>query len=290
MSWQEVHHHKSPMDRGGLARLKDINMGMTAGKHIRHQFNDYIQNNGRELKDNKRHMWEDVEFLVSQFNEYIGSTWRAVRQIQSFNWFSSRPMSSKTSGGAWMDDVFTKMPDWLEYLKSTNIIFEEPEVSGIRDDHEIHLDLTGDDEAAAAEGTAAEDAPRAPAHWIKTHPVRNGETLGEQLKQVEELSSRARPHLQRQAVLASAAAEQQALADERELEEASQEANRNARRAEKVYEVEEIVGKRGRDEDVEYRVHWLGYEARHRTWEKMESLGDARAAIARFEKKFKTKR
>ena len=90
-----------------------------------------------------------------------------------------------------MDDVFTKMPDWLEYLKSTNIIFEEPEVSGIRDDHEIHLDLTGDDEAAAAEGTAAEDAPRAPAHWIKTHPVRNGETLGEQLKQVEELSSRA---------------------------------------------------------------------------------------------------
>ena len=71
---------------------------------------------------------------------------------------------------------------------------------------------------------------------------------------------------------------------------ANQEANRNARRAEKVYEVEEIVGKRGRDEDVEYRVHWLGYEARHRTWEKMESLGDARAAIARFEKKFKTKR
>ena len=67
-------------------------MGMTAGKHIRHQFNDYIQNNGRELKDNKRHMWEDVEFLVSQFNEYIGSTWRAVRQVQSFNWFSSRPM------------------------------------------------------------------------------------------------------------------------------------------------------------------------------------------------------
>ena len=50
-----------------------------------------------------------------------------------------------------------------------------------------------------------------------------------------------------------------------------------------VYEVKQIIGKRGRGSRLEYLVEWVGYPSWEATWESPSSLGDARDAIAEFE-------
>ena len=75
---QEVSEHKSGISRPTLKRLENRDRGMTAMRTNHHVFNDYIQNKPRKLKDYERKMWEDVEFLVKELNQRIGSSFNAI--------------------------------------------------------------------------------------------------------------------------------------------------------------------------------------------------------------------
>jgi hypothetical protein len=290
---QEVLAHKQGIDNPSMQRLKTVTTGLTATRANHRLFNDYIQNPPRKAQDYEERMWEDVEFLVSQFNEHIGRTWRDLRQPQTFNRFSVRGVRREKAVPATMEDVHEKLPAWLQHLKSSNIIFEEPEIEHIVLDDDTVVDLLEDWEPPApAEAEDAQDKKpsTSASKWSKVHPTTSKETDDEQLKQAEELMGRGAAHSARQALLW----EKRVAAEAVQAQEAEKEAEIAAQRAvaasEKVYEVEYIVRKRVVDDEVQYRVHWLGYESNKRTWEKADDLQNARAKIAKYEARIKTKK
>jgi hypothetical protein len=272
-----------------LHRLANVSEGMTAMRENHHLFNDYAQNPSRGGKDYEETMWEDVDFLVSELNSKIGSTWRAVRQPVSFNRFSGRGMPRGSTASDTMRKVYDQMDGWLEYLKSTNIIFEEPEIDSIIDDHGAVVDLTDDlDPDSDDDGDDGDAGPgNSASKWCKSHPLRNGETTAEQKTQADELMARG---MARQQVLWGRQAARQAHEAEEAEAEAVREAARAEARAQKVYVVEAIVNRRIIDGVVEYRVKWDDYAACNNTWEMQDNLVGARKLIAKYEKRNPTQK
>lgn len=281
--------HKEGISRATLMRLMNVNKAMTATEAVHHVFNDYCQNSARKGKDYEETMWEDVEFLASEFGSQIGSSWTVVRQGRTFNQFSCRGMTRTTTGVAKMAETFDGLEEWLERLKSSNIIFDEPDIERVIDEHGHSQDHEEDLEVVCTGGADAGAAPRthpAVTKWCKTHPTRNGETEEEQKEQVDTLVARR----SRREVLWE---KEQARLDDEEHErekEAEAEAIRAVARAEREFIVEAIVNKREVNGKVEYRVQWQGYAASHNTWESAESLISARRVIATFEKKRKSRK
>jgi hypothetical protein len=50
-----------------------------------------------------------------------------------------------------------------------------------------------------------------------------------------------------------------------------------------VYDVKQILAKRGRGSRLQYLVEWVGYPSWDATWEPVSALGNARDALAEFE-------
>ena len=75
-------------------------------------------------------------------------------------------------------------------------------------------------------------------------------------------------------------------ADTKELED-QKAAHRAIQWAQRTYEVDKIIKRRIRDNEIEYRVHWKDYSAKHNSWEPESTLTRALAATARFEKEIK---
>jgi Chromo (CHRromatin Organisation MOdifier) domain len=50
-----------------------------------------------------------------------------------------------------------------------------------------------------------------------------------------------------------------------------------------VYEVKQILAKRGSGSRLQYLVEWVGYPSWDATWEPVSALSDARDALAEFE-------
>jgi hypothetical protein len=221
---------------------------------------------------------------VAELNSKIGSTWRAVRQPATFSRFSSHGMTRGSTAVDTMRKVFEGLDGWLEYLKSTNLIFEEPEIDAIIDDHGALIDLTDDlDPDSDHEGD--DDAPgpgNSASKWCKTHPRRGGETTIEQKNQADELMHRG---MARQQVLWERIAASHALEKEEEEVEAMREAARAASRAEKVYVIEAIVNRRVQDGVIEYRVKWENFAPAKNTGETQDNLAGAQKLIAKYEKK-----
>jgi hypothetical protein len=287
--FQEVLSAKKGISIPSLHRLANVSAGMTDVRENHYLFNDYAQNPSRGVKDYDETMWEDVDFLVAELNSKIGSTWRAIRQPATFSRFSGRGLTRGSTAVDTMRTVYDQMDGWLEYLKSTNIIFEEPEIDAIIDDHGAVIDLT-DDLDPDPDDDDDDDAPgpgNSASKWCKTHPRRGGETEKQQKEQADELMSRG---MARQQVLWERLAARQALEKEEEEAEAAREAARAATRAEKVYVVEAIVNRRVVDGVIEYRVRWEGFASARNTWENQETLLGARKLIAKYEKKNPTKK
>lgn len=83
-----------------LQRLLNVNKAMTATRIIHHEFNDYTQNVARQGKDYEDTMWDDVAFLVENFNTHIGSSMRDIRLPKTYNDFAARGMR-RESTAAW---------------------------------------------------------------------------------------------------------------------------------------------------------------------------------------------
>jgi hypothetical protein len=234
-------------------------------------------------------MWEDVEFLASEFRCHIGSSWSSLRQHRTFNLFSARGMTRTTTAVTKMTEAFAGLPAWLTYLKSSNIIFDEPDIERVMDDHGNPQDYEQDLEVVCVDGADGEAAPNpmpAVQKWINNHPPREGETEDEQKDQVEKLVARSsRRQLLHEKEQARQAEEQ---AEKEKADEAA--AIRAVAAAEKEWVVEAIVNKREVDGEVQYRVQWEGFASKDNTWESAENLIDARRAIALYEKKHKNKK
>lgn len=270
-------------------RLLNVNKAMTATRMIHHVFNDYCQNPPRTGKDYEETMWEDVEFLASEFRSHIGSSWRSLRQHRTFNLFSARGMTRTTTAATKMTEAFEGLPAWLTYLKSSNIIFDEPDIERVMDDHGNPQDYQEDLEVVCVGGADGEAAPNpmpAVQKWIKDHPPREGENEDEQKEQIENLVDRS---ARRKVLWEKEQARK--VAEQKEQEEADAAAAlRAVSAAEKEWVLEAIVNKREVDGKVEYRVKWEGFASNHNTWESAENLIGARRAIALYEKKHKNKK
>ena len=285
---QEVLDTKFAVGRPSLVRLDNVSMGKTAVKEVHHVFNDYLQNSPRNPKDYEESVWEDVDFLVEQFNETIGSTWSEVRQPRTANRFSGRGMTSATSGAAKMKEVHEEMPGWLEYLKSTNIIFDEPDIERVVADHNVVIELAEDlePEPAPAEDVGPPIASNSARKWCDGHDPRNGETKEEQLDQAGSLMSRG---LSRHQLLWEKKQEELAIQAVAKEAHEVQQAVRAVARSERQHKVEMILNKRVIDGHVQYRVKWEGHSSACNTWEPVDNLVGARAAVALYEKKHKNK-
>ena len=51
-----------------------------------------------------------------QFRQHIGSSWTAILQPTTFNYFSCRGMSSGSAGCRDLDAVYGDLNEWLERL------------------------------------------------------------------------------------------------------------------------------------------------------------------------------
>jgi hypothetical protein len=287
--FQEVLSAKKGISTPSLHRLANVSEGMTAMRENHHMFNDYAQNPNRGGQDYEETMWEDVDFLVSELNSKIGSTWRAVRQSNTFNRFSGRGMTRGSTAVDTMRKVYDQMDGWLEYLKSTNVIFEEPEIDSIIDDHGAVVDLTDDlDPDSDHDGDDGDAGPgNSASKWCKSHPLRNGETTNEQKTQADALMARG---MARQQVLWGRRAAREAQEAEDAEAEAAREAVRADARAQKVYVVEAIVNRKTENGVLQYRVKWEGYAASKNTWELQDNLVGARKLIAKYEKRHPNKK
>lgn len=280
---------KAAVSRPDLVRLDNISMGKTAVKEVHHVFNDYIQNNPRAAKDYEENMWEDVEFLVEQFNSKIGSSYSAIRRRETFNNFSGRGHTSTTSGSAKMAKVREDLPAWIQHLKSTNLIFDEPDIERVVQDHNVVLDFHDDlpEEPAPPEDAPPPAADHSAKKWCDSHPPTKGETKVSQLDQAKAIMSEGQS---RKRVLWEKKQEQLRVAAAAEEAEAERRAVRAVARTEKVYTVEQILNKRDNGGVVEYRVKWMNHAPSHNSWEPAEGLTSARQAVARYEKQHKNKK
>jgi hypothetical protein len=287
---QEVKAHKDGISRASLQRLLNVNKAMNATRTVHHSFNDYFQNGRKDGRDYAATLWDDVDFLVEQFNTHIGSTMRALRQPKTYNDFSCRGMRRETTAASKLQNEFDKLPAWLEYLKSTNIVFDEPDVEAVVRDMQADNAAADEEPSADAEdGADAEVAPsRLPAasKWCNTHPPRNGESAEEQSTQTNALMARSARH---RILWEKQQARQAVEAHEAELE-AERVAVRAVARSNRDWEVDKIINRREHGGVLQYRVKWKGYASQHNTWEPAENLSSARRAMAMYEKQFKNKK
>ena len=56
-----------------------------------------------------------------------------------------------------------------------------------------------------------------------------------------------------------------------------------------VYEPEKIVATRGAKGVTQFHVKWVGYDAKHNTWEPIENLASCEGMIAEFKEREKTR-
>jgi hypothetical protein len=281
--------HKKGVEKASVARLVNVNRGMTAMRTNSDTFNDYIQNPGRTIKDYAATLWEDVDFLVGQFREHIGSSWRSILQPNTFNHFSARGMSSGSVGFRDLAEVYGGLEAWLQRLDDKKIVFDAPELDQILEDDGSVIDLCDDlDPSSSSSESEEEDVVKVEptvSRWVKTHPVRGGESEVDQGDQARALMSRSSA---RRAVLEARVADNVRAREEEEEKEREKEAKRARLRAEKVYVVESICNKKtDQDGTVWYRVKWEGFSGTRNTWELASSLLEARTAIVRYEAKHK---
>lgn len=56
------------------------------------------------------------------------------------------------------------------------------------------------------------------------------------------------------------------------------------------YEVKRIIGKKGRNDRLKYKVQWRGYPKEEATWEPMEHLQHCQQKIDKYERKLERMR
>jgi hypothetical protein len=286
---QEVMDHKKGIDKASASRLVNVNRGMTAMRTNTKSFNEYIQNHDKTVKDYAATLWEDVDFLVGQFQEHIGSSWRSILQPNTFNHFSARGMSSGSAGFRDLAAVYGGLGAWLQRLDDKKIVFDAPELDQILEDDGSVIDLCDDLDPSGSSSSSEEDdvvkVEPTVSRWMNTHPVRGGESEEDQGNQARALMSRSSA---RRAVLEARAAESLLAREVEEEKEREREAKRARVRVEKEYILEAIVNKKIDDDGtVWYRVKWEGFSGVQNTWEMASGLLNARTAIVRYEAKHK---
>ena len=174
-------------------------------------------------------------------------------------------MRQETTAASKLHNEFDKLPEWLEYLKSTNIVFDEPDVEAVVRDMQADNAYADEEPSADAEdGADAEvDPSRLPAasKWCNTHPPINGESAEEQSTQTNALMARSARH---RILWEKQQARQAVEAHGAELE-ADRVAVRAVARSERDWEVDKITNRREHGGVLQYRVKWKGYASQHNT-------------------------